>query len=120
MGVCTSNFLVILQSIFFAYGYITDYRMIIKEDIMKNRFLKRVLAATLTVALTATSFAATDITDASAAAKDVKLSAASKTLKVGQTYKLKLKNNSLGWKVKKAVSKNKKVCQATGKKHMSH
>lgn len=83
---------------------------------MKNKCMKKAVAATLSAAVVLSMLPLSGFMDVSAKAPYVKLNTTFKTLKVGQTYKLKLKNNLLGWKVTKVVSKDSAVCKAVNKK----
>lgn len=83
---------------------------------MKNKFMKKAVAAALSVAIVLSMLPLSDLTDVSAKAPFVKLNTTFKTLVVGQTYKLKIKNNTLGWKVTKAVAKDSTICKAANKK----
>lgn len=83
---------------------------------MRRQFVKKVLAVMLSASMVLPVTAETSRTEISAKAQFVKLHTAFKTLKPGQVYKLKLKNNTIGWKVKKAVSKDNTVCKAVNKK----
>lgn len=83
---------------------------------MKKKFMKKAIAATLSAAVVLSMMPLSGFMDVSAKAPYVKLNTTFKTLKIGQTYKLKLKNNSLGWKVVKAVSKDSMICKAVNKK----
>lgn len=83
---------------------------------MKNKFMKKAVAATLSAAVALSLLPLQGLTDVLAKASFVKLNTTFKTLTVGQTYKLKLKNNTLGWKVTKSVSKDSAVCKAANRK----
>lgn len=87
-----------------------------EEETMKNSIIKKAFAVTLSAAMALSVSTMAEPADAFAKAPFVKLNTAFKTLTVGQTYKLKLKNNSLGWKVAKAVSKDSMICRAVNKK----
>lgn len=82
---------------------------------MKNKFMKKAAAVTLSAAVALSMLPLSGLTDVAAKSSFVKLNTTFKTLTVGQTYKLKLKNNTLGWKVTKVVSKNNTVCKAANK-----
>lgn len=81
---------------------------------MKKSFMTRVIAVSLSAAMTF-SLSAANMATASAATKYVALSAKSVTLKSGAKKTLKLKNNSLGWKVTSASSARKDVVTVTKK-----
>ena len=81
---------------------------------MKKSFMTRVVAVSLSAAM-AFSLSAANMATASAATKYVALSAKSVTLKAGAKKTLKLKNNSLKWKVTSATSARKDVVTATKK-----
>ena len=81
---------------------------------MKQKFMKKALAVVLSTAMTF-SLSSMQIQTASAAKKFVSLNTTFKTLKVGQKYSLKLKNNTISWKVKKAVSTDKAVANVYAK-----
>lgn len=83
---------------------------------MKKKFIKKVAAATLSAAVVLSMLPLSGLMDVSAKAPFVRLNTTFKTLTVGQAYKLKLKNNTLGWKVTKVVSKDSAVCTAENKK----
>ncbi len=77
---------------------------------MKQKFVKKALAVVLSTAMTFSLSSAAHMQTASAAKKFVGLNTTFKTLKVGQSnYKLKLTNNTIGWKVTKAVSTDKSI-----------
>lgn len=82
---------------------------------MRDRFIKKIAASVLSAAIAVSVLPYAGIMDVSAKAPFVKLHTTFKTLTTGQTYKLKLKNNTLGWKVAKAVSRDNMVCKAAGK-----
>lgn len=83
---------------------------------MSKKYGKKAIAIILSLAMVISLFTVSDLKVASAATKSVGLKTTSKTLSVGKSFKLKLKNNTLGWKVKKAVSNNSKICKAVNKK----
>jgi len=86
---------------------------------MKKGNLKKVLAVSLsaTLALSASAFAGAPALQADAAAKFVGLNTTFKTLRTGQKdYKLRLVNNTAGWKVKKVTTSDKSICAVYGKK----
>lgn len=83
---------------------------------MNKKYGKKAIAIILSLAMVISLFTVSDLKVASAATKSVGLKTTSKTLSVGKSFKLKLKNNTLGWKVKKAVSNNSKICKAVNKK----
>ena len=83
---------------------------------MKYKLMKKAAADMLSAAMAVSVLPYAGRMDVSAKASFVKLHTAFKTLTVGQTYKLKLKNNALGWKVTKAASKDSNVCKAVNKK----
>lgn len=83
---------------------------------MRDRFIKKIAASVLSAAIAVSMLPYAGMMDASAKAPFVKLHTTFKTLTAGQTYKLKLKNNTLGWKVTKAVSTDSAVCRAANKK----
>lgn len=76
---------------------------------MKKNLIKKMFAVSLSIAMGCSLLPAANPVTASAAAPYVKLNTAFKTLKVGQKYKLTLKNNSLNWKITKAESTDKAV-----------
>ena len=82
---------------------------------MKKRFMKKALAVVLSAAMAVSMSSTAQMRTASAAAKTVSLHTAFKTLKVGQKYKLKLKDNSLDWKIKKVVTSDKGIATVYGK-----
>lgn len=83
---------------------------------MSKKYGKKAIVIILSLAMVISLFTVSDLKVASAATKSVGLKTTSKTLSVGKSFKLKLKNNTLGWKVKKAVSNNSKICKAVNKK----
>lgn len=83
---------------------------------MKYKFMRKAAAAMLSAVMAVSVLPYAGRMDVSAKASFVKLHTAFKTLTVGQTYKLKLKNNALGWKVTNAASKDSNVCKAVNKK----
>ncbi len=84
---------------------------------MKRKFMKKALAVALSASMAFSMSSAVSMETASAAAKFVRLNTTYKTLKVGQKdYKLKLVNNTLKWKIKKASTTNKKIATVYGKK----
>lgn len=76
---------------------------------MKKNLIKKMFAVSLSIAMGCSLLPAANPVTASAAAPYVSLNTAFKTLKVGQKYKLTLKNNSLNWKITKAESTDKAV-----------
>lgn len=88
-----------------------------EEEIMKKKFITKALAAALSASMAFSMSSAVPMTAASAAAKVVRLNTTYKTLKVGQKdYKLRLVNNTLNWKIKKASTTDKKIAMVYGKK----
>ncbi len=85
---------------------------------MKKSFMTRVLAVSLSAAMAFSMSSASNLMTASAAST-VNLKTTFKTLKVNQTYKLTLKNNTLGWKITKVTTSNKKICTVYNKKASS-
>lgn len=81
---------------------------------MKKSFMTRVLAVSLSAAMAFSMSSASNLVTASAAST-VNLKTTFKTLKVGQTYKLTLKKNTLNWKITKVQTTNKKICTVYGK-----
>ena len=81
---------------------------------MKKSFMTRVLAVSLSAAMAFSMSSASNLVTASAAST-VNLKTTFKTLKVGQTYKLTLKKNTLNWKITKVTTTNKKICTVYGK-----
>ncbi len=83
---------------------------------MKKGFMKKALAVVLSTAMTVSVSSAAQMQSVLAAKKYVGLNTTFKTLKVGQSnYKLKLVNNTVGWKIKKVVSTDKSIATAYGK-----
>lgn len=77
---------------------------------METGIKKRVLLMMAAFIVAVSAGFAEKQTAVCAAGQNVGLNTSFKTLRAGQTgYKLKLKNNRLNWKIKKAVSSNKKV-----------
>lgn len=85
---------------------------------MKKSFMTRVLAVSLSAAMAFSMSSASNLMTASAAST-VNLKTTFKTLKVNQKYQLTLKNNTLGWKITKVTTSNKKICTVYGKKASS-
>ena len=81
---------------------------------MKKSFMTRVLAVSLSAAMAFSMSSASNLMTASAAST-VNLKTTFKTLKVNQTYKMTLKNNTLNWKITKVTTSNKKICTVYGK-----
>ncbi len=81
---------------------------------MKKSFMTRVLAVSLSAAMAFSMSSASNLMTASAAST-VNLKTTFKTLKVGQSYKMTLKNNTLNWKITKVTTTNKKICTVYGK-----
>lgn len=81
---------------------------------MKKSFMTRVLAVSLSAAMAFSMSSASNLMTASAAST-VNLHTTFKTLKVNQTYKMVLKNNTLNWKITKVTTTNKKICTVYGK-----
>lgn len=79
---------------------------------MKKGIGKKILAATLSAAL---AFQATILLEPVAATAQVALKASSKTLKIGEVYKLKLKNNTLNWKITKVSANHTDICKVSNK-----
>ncbi len=84
---------------------------------MKQKFMKKALAVALSTAMVFSASSVSGMQPASAAAKFVGLNTTFKTLKVGQKgYKLRLVNNTQGWKIKKVSTSDKKIATVYGKK----
>ena len=81
---------------------------------MKKSFMTRVLAVSLSAAMAFSVSSASNLMTASAAST-VNLKTTFKTLKVNQTYKMTLKNNTLNWKITKVQTTDKKICTVYGK-----
>jgi len=86
---------------------------------MRKCFLKKALASILSSAMIVSAVPQADLATISAAKKNVGLNTTFKTLKVGKSYKLKLKNNSINWKIQKISTTNKKICTVYKKKSTS-
>lgn len=80
---------------------------------MKKLCMKKVLAVTLSAAM-ACSFVPETNTVTASAAQNVSLKTAFKTLKTGQTYKMKLLR-SAGWSIVRVSSKDSSIAKAYGK-----
>ena len=80
---------------------------------MRKCFLKKALASILSSAMIVSAVPQADLATISAAKKNVGLNTTFKTLKVGKSYKLKLKNNSINWKIQKVSTTNKKISALT-------
>lgn len=85
---------------------------------MKKSFMTRVLAVSLSAAMAFSMSSASNLMTASAAST-VNLKTTFKTLKVKQTYKLTLKNNTLGWKITKVTSSDPTICKAYNRTNSS-
>lgn len=83
---------------------------------MKNNIIKKALAVILSSAVVITTLPQENLITTSAAKKNVSLNTTFKTLKIGKSYKLKLKNNTINWKIKKVTTSNKKICTVYNKK----
>ncbi len=85
---------------------------------MKKSFMTRVLAVSLSTAM-AFSMSPVKNPVTASAASTVQLKTTFKTLKVKQTYQLKLKNNKLDWKISKVKTTDKTICTVYDKKASS-
>lgn len=86
---------------------------------MKKKFMKKAFAVVLSTAMTFSLSSTVQLQTASAAKKFVSLNTSFKTLKVGQTYKLRLVNNTSNWTIKKVATTNKTIATVYGKKSSS-
>lgn len=86
---------------------------------MKKCFFKKALVGILSTAMIISVVSQTNLATVSAAKKNVGLNTTFKTLKVGKSYKLKLKNNTINWKIKRVSTSNKKICTVYKKKPTS-
>lgn len=82
---------------------------------MKKNLIKKVFAVSLSIAMACSFLPTANPVTASAAAPYVSLKTTFKTLKVGQTYKMTLKNNTINWKIRKVETTNKPVATVYGK-----
>lgn len=82
---------------------------------MKKSCVKRILAASLAVLMACPALPAIRPEAAKAKAPYVSLRTTFKTLKVGQTNKMTLKNNTIGWKVKKVATNDRTIAMVYGK-----
>lgn len=82
---------------------------------MKKNLIKKVFAVSLSIAMACSLLPAANPVTASAAAPYVSLKTTFKTLKVGQSYKMTLKNNTVSWKIKKVETTDKKIATVYGK-----
>ena len=82
---------------------------------MKKNLIKKVFAVSLSIAMACSLIPAANPVTASAAAPYVSLKTTFKTLKVGQKYKMTLKNNTINWKIKKVETTDKTICTVYGK-----
>ncbi len=82
---------------------------------MKKNLIKKVFAVSLSIAMACSLIPAANPVTASAAAPYVSLKTTFKTLKVGQTYKMTLKNNTINWKIKKVETTDKTIATVYGK-----
>ncbi len=82
---------------------------------MKKNLIKKVFAVSLSIAMACSFLPAANPVTASAAAPYVSLKTTFKTLKVGQKYKMTLKNNTVSWKIKKVETTDKPIATVYGK-----
>lgn len=82
---------------------------------MKKNLIKKVFAVSLSIAMACSLLPAANPVTASAAAPYVSLKTTFKTLKVGQKYKMTLKNNKVNWKIKKVETTAKSIATVYGK-----
>lgn len=84
---------------------------------MKKNLIKKVFAVSLSIAMACSLLPAANPVTASAAAPYVSLKTTFKTLKVGQKYKMTLKNNAktVNWKIKKVETTDKTIATVYGK-----
>ena len=82
---------------------------------MKKNLIKKVFAVSLSIAMACSFLPAANPVTASAAAPYVSLKTTFKTLKVGQKYKMTLKNNKINWKIKKVETTDKTIATVYGK-----
>lgn len=82
---------------------------------MKKNLIKKVFAVSLSIAMACSLLPAANPVTASAAAPYVSLKTTFKTLKVGQKYKMTLKNNTVSWKIKKVETTDKTIATVYGK-----
>lgn len=82
---------------------------------MKKNLIKKVFAVSLSIAMACSLLPAANPVTASAAAPYVSLKTTFKTLKVGQKYKMTLKNNKVSWKIKKVETTAKSIATVYGK-----
>ena len=82
---------------------------------MKKNLIKKVFAVSLSIAMACSLLPAANPVTASAAAPYVSLKTTFKTLKVGQSYKMTLKNNTVSWKIKKVETTDKPIATVYGK-----
>ncbi len=82
---------------------------------VKKSCVKRILAASLAVLMACPALPAIRPEAAKAKAPYVSLRTSFKTLKVGQTNKMTLKNNTIGWKVTKVATSDRTIAMVYGK-----
>ncbi len=82
---------------------------------MKKNLIKKVFAVSLSIAMACSFLPTANPVTASAAAPYVSLKTTFKTLKVGQKYKMTLKNNTINWKIRKVETTNKPIATVYGK-----
>ena len=82
---------------------------------MKKNLIKKVFAVSLSIAMACSLIPAANPVTASAAAPYVSLKTTFKTLKVGQKYKMTLKNNTINWNIIKVETSDKTICTVYGK-----
>ncbi len=84
---------------------------------MKKNLIKKVFAVSLSIAMACSLLPAANPVTASAAAPYVSLKTTFKTLKVGQKYKMTLKNNTnaVSWKIRKVETTDKTIATVYGK-----
>ncbi len=81
----------------------------------KKGGMKKVMAAVLAAAVAVSVFPAGRLTTVKAAKPYVSLRTSFKTLNIGQTNRMTLKNNTLGWKIKKVSTKDRTIAMVYGK-----
>lgn len=81
----------------------------------KKGGMKKVMAAVLAATVAVSVFPAGRLTTVKAAKPYVSLRTSFKTLNIGQTNRMTLKNNTLGWKIKKVSTKDRTIAMVYGK-----
>lgn len=82
---------------------------------MKKNLIKKAFAVSLSIAMAFSFLPTANPITASAKAPYVSLKTTFKTLKIGQNYRMTLKNNTVGWKIKKVETTDKTIATVHSK-----